>query len=220
MGVFPHHHQIMCHNVPIDYRRWVSDHLLKSANLSLRPKVVALFEYANKLLDIVKMELSSQKGNFVRQSLATRAILSPKLIIKYHKTINKKWKFPTKLVLPATNFTVTFSKIGYLGIKRFLDKGKVNYSRVYIFQTSELKERLEEMKINRDKVKIASVDVINMYPSIKISTIRKAVKFFARKITAATKKTINLCLELTRFGMSSTLTSFDGEYYKYHGRER
>ena len=35
---------------------------------------------------------------------------------------------------------------------------------------------------------IASVDAINMYLSIKISTIRKSVRFFARKITAATKK--------------------------------
>ena len=67
---------------------------------------------------------------------------------------------------------------------------------------------------------IASVDTINIYPYIKISIIRKAVRFFARKLTAATKKTINLCLELIRFGMSSTLISFYGEYYKYHGGER
>ena len=64
---------------------------------------------------------------------------------------------------------------------------------------------------------IASVDAINMYPSIKISTIKKAVRFFARKLIAATKKTINLCLELIHFGMSSTLISFNREYYEYHG---
>ena len=50
--------------------------------------------------------------------------------------------------------------------------------------------------------------------------IKKAVRFFARKLTAATKKTINPCLELIRFGMSSTLISFDGEYYEYHGGEK
>ena len=59
-----------------------------------------------------------------------------------------------------------------------------------------------------------------MYPSIKISTIRKSVRLFARKLTSATKKTINLCLELTRFGMSSTLIYFNGDYYEYHGGER
>ena len=76
------------------------------------------------------------------------------------------------------------------------------------------------MKVNRDEVKTASVDAINMYPSIKLATIRKSVRFFARKLTAETKKTINLCLELIHFGMSSTLISFDGEDYEYHGGER
>ena len=92
------------------------------------------------------------------------------------------------MVIPATNFTATFSKIGYLGIKRILYKGKVNYSRISIVQASDLKERLEELKIKRDEVKIASVDAINMYPSIKLSTIRKALIFFAIKLTAATKE--------------------------------
>ena len=59
-----------------------------------------------------------------------------------------------------------------------------------------------------------------MYPSIKLSTIKKALVFFARKLTSATNKTINLCLELVSFGMRSTLISFDGNYYKYHSRER
>ena len=67
---------------------------------------------------------------------------------------------------------------------------------------------------------IAPVETINMYPSIKLSTIRKAVRLLARKITAATNKTIKLCLKLIRFRISSTLISFDGKYYEYHGGER
>ena len=59
-----------------------------------------------------------------------------------------------------------------------------------------------------------------MYPSIKLETIKKAVRFFARTLTTATKKTINICLELIRFGMRSTLICFDGEYYKYYGGEK
>ena len=70
-------------------------------------------------------------------------ILSPKLLIKDHKTINKKGKFPTRLLIPAINFTATLSKIGYLGIKMCLDKVKVNYSSVSVVQASDLKERLE-----------------------------------------------------------------------------
>ena len=59
-----------------------------------------------------------------------------------------------------------------------------------------------------------------MYPPIKLATIIKAVRYFARKITAETKKNINLFLELIHFGMSSTLISFGGKYYEYHGGER
>ena len=120
------------------------------------------------------------------------------------------------MLIPATNFTATFSKIRYLGIKRCLDKGKVNYSQDSIVQASDLKERLEELRLKREEVTIASEDAINMYASIKLVTIRKAVRYFTRKLTRETKKTINLCLDLIHFGMSSTLISFDSEYYKYH----
>ena len=30
----------------------------------------------------------------------------------------------------------------------------------------------------------------------------------------------SLCLELILFGVSSTLISFDGDYYEYHGGEK
>ena len=113
------------------------------------------------------------------------------------------------MVIPATNFTATFSKISYLGIKRCLDKGKVNYSRNSIVQASDLKETLEEMELNKEEVAIASVYAINMYLSIKLATIKKEVRVFARKITREVKKTINLCLDLIQVVMSSTLISFD-----------
>ena len=100
-----------------------------------------------------------------------------------------------------------------------IENTKVNYSRVPILQTSDLKEILEELEVKREEVTIWSLDAINMYPSIKLSTIKKVVIFFSRKLTAATKKTTNLRLELIRFGMGSTLISFDGDYYK-HGGEK
>ena len=156
----------------------------------------------------------------MRKFLATREIPSPKKLIKDHNKIDKKGRFSNRLVIPATNFTATFSKIGYLEIKSMLDKAKVKYSRVSIVQSSDLEEIIKELEVKRDKIKIASVDATNMYPSVKLSTIKKSVRFFTRKLTAATKKTINLCLELIRFRMSSTLISFDGEYYEYHSGEK
>ena len=87
-------------------------------------------------------------------------------------------------------------------------------------QASDLKERLEELEVNRDKDTIASVDAINIQPSIKLSTVKKVVILLARKLTTATNKTTNLCLELICFGIISILVYLNGEYYKYHGREK
>ena len=67
---------------------------------------------------------------------------------------------------------------------------------------------------------IASVDAINMYSSIKLTTIKNAMRFFARKFTASTKKSINICLEFIQFGVSSTLIYFNGKYYEYHSGKK
>ena len=50
---------------------------------------------------------------------------------------------------------------------------------------------------------------------IKLAGIKRAVRYFARTLTRETRKTINLCLDLIRFGISSTLL-----YYEYHGGEK
>ena len=57
-----------------------------------------------------------------------------------------------------------------------------------------MKERPEELGVKREELMIASVDAINMYPLIKIATIRKVVRHISRKIIKETKKTINLFL--------------------------
>ena len=73
-----------------DYKWWVSDYLLKATDLDLHPKVITLFEEANGLIERVGMDLLVQEEQFIRQFLATREIPSPKILIKYHKKINKK----------------------------------------------------------------------------------------------------------------------------------
>ena len=44
-----------------------------------------------------------------------------------------------------------------------------------------------------------------MYPSIKLTTIKKVVRLFSKGTTVTTKKTTNLCLELVYFKIISTL---------------
>ena len=52
-----------------------------------------------------------------------------------------------------------------------------NYSHVTSVQASDLKQRPEELEINIDGVKIVSLDAVNIYLSIKLTTIIKAVIF-------------------------------------------
>ena len=82
-----------------------------------------------------------------RKSISMQSTPYPRLLITYHKTINEKQEYSTKLVTPVVKLTATLSKINYLGIKGILDKTKVNYSRVTIFQASDQKEMREELGI-------------------------------------------------------------------------
>ena len=82
--------------------------------------------------------------------------------MKYYKTINNKGKYPTRLVIPVTKLTVTLSKLVHLWIEKKLDTMKVNYSRFIIVQTYYMKEKLEDIGVNRDKVMIASIYTVNM----------------------------------------------------------
>ena len=53
-------------------------------------KAITLLEEENGLIDKVKMDLSAQEEKLLRKLLTMQEIPSPKLLIKYHKTINKK----------------------------------------------------------------------------------------------------------------------------------
>ena len=86
-----------------------------------------------------------------------------------------------------------------------MDKAEVNYSSVSIVQAYDLKVKLEEIGIRIDELIIASIHAANVYPSIKLTMIKKEVRYLLKGLTTATKKKINLCLDLIRFGMNSTL---------------
>ena len=55
---------------------------------------------------------------------------------------------PTRLVVPATNFTAAIPNLGYRGIHQFFDKEKINYTRKTIIEAAHLKTELE----TRDRV--------------------------------------------------------------------
>ena len=66
-----------------------------------------------------------------------KAIPTPKLLIKDHKKRTNDG-YPTRLIIPATNFTATFSKLGYLGLKAILDENEILYNKVTITNSYNL----------------------------------------------------------------------------------
>mmetsp|Transcript_14767 Transcript_14767/g.21694 ORF Transcript_14767/g.21694 Transcript_14767/m.21694 type:complete len:149 (+) Transcript_14767:727-1173(+) len=134
------------------------------------------------------------------------------LLIKDHKEkINNE--FPTRLVIPATNFAATFSKLGYLGIKKIFDENNINYAKYTITQASDLKSKLEKLKIKRNQGTIMSMDIVNMYPSCKLKLIKQAFRHYARNLPRKHKKTIEKCIEMIAFGMKATLIRYRDEYF-------
>ena len=70
--------------------------------------------------------------------MLTRRIPTPILLIKDYKTRNLDGDFPTRIIVPTTNFTVGFTKLGYLGIKRIFKEGNINWFYATITQTSNM----------------------------------------------------------------------------------
>ena len=73
--------------------------------------------------------MSEDEYLFVKEALDSKAIPVSKLLIKDHKEINNNGNYPTRLVVPATNFTLAFSKLGYIGIKKIINKAGIDYCK-------------------------------------------------------------------------------------------
>ena len=55
--------------------------------------------------------LSESEYNFIKETINSRAIPTPKLLIKDHKKQNEDGTFPTRLVVPATNLQRDFQNL-------------------------------------------------------------------------------------------------------------
>ena len=80
-----------------------------------------------------------------------------------------------------------------------------------------MKEKLEKCGLKQNEVTLMSLDIVNMYPSIRVKLIQKALNYYAKNLPAAARETIDLCMDIVQFGMKSTLIQFQGRYYVYKG---
>eukprot|EP00957_Ditylum_brightwellii_P154959 11795097-Ditylum_brightwellii.AAC.1 len=96
----------------------------------------------------------------------------------------------------VANFTAIFSKIGYMGIKWGLDKHKVEYMKHTIIQSLDLKRKLEKLGLKGKEVALMLLDIVNMYPYVRVKLIKKELQRIKLEIT------------MVQFGMKNTLVNF------------
>jgi len=130
-----------------NYKTQVLDHLHESATEIPRAQLQNKFNEAKKLLHIHEDILSDDEYNYIDEKINSRAIATPKLLIKDHKKQKENGTYPTRLICPADNFIAAFPNIGYRGIRNILNKHNINYSKKTIIQAVDVKNKLEKLNI-------------------------------------------------------------------------
>eukprot|EP00957_Ditylum_brightwellii_P080137 6094523-Ditylum_brightwellii.AAC.1 len=78
-------------------------------------------------------------------------------------------------------------------------------------------EKLESLNLTKNNVMMMSLDIKNMYPSIQVKLIKKALRFYSRSLSPEDKQKIELGMKMIQFGMKNTLVSFCNKYFNYKG---
>ena len=200
-----------------DYVKEVVGHLENDAVRTTTAAVRAERKVALKNLEEYSDMLSTSEYNYISSTINAAQVPTPRATIKDHKPKTSKGKYPTRLIVPATNFTSGFPHVGMKGIKNILDRNNINYQKYNILHAGVVKQKLDDLKIKKGGVSITSIDAEKMYPSIKFNMIRKAVEYFARSVSKEEKRTIRRCLEMIKYGMATTFIQFQDSYWIYGG---
>eukprot|EP00957_Ditylum_brightwellii_P170378 12968319-Ditylum_brightwellii.AAC.1 len=62
-----------------------------------------------------------------------------------------------------------------------------------------------------------SLDIDNMYLSIQVKLIKRALAFYSKKLLASKKGRVDLDMCMVQIGMKSTLVNFQDKRYIYWG---
>ncbi len=205
--------------MPLDsYIAQVQTHLKAHGKKISHTDLTAISTEASHILEELYPYLAPGESGFLKQSIWSHAIPTPKLLIKDHKPRSpSNGEFPTRLICPANNFISAFPKLGYLGLKKIFEDNEIDYKSNTIIQASDLKTKLETLAITPANSTIISIDAQDYYPSVRFKLVKKAVTYFTRHLPKTVRHDINTCLRLIKFGMQSTYLQFQDDYYEYDG---
>lgn len=190
-------------------------HLEKNAIEIPRDRVVEVYESCKEFLNDIELDLSENEFKAIREKIKSRNVPTPKLLFKDHKDVNLDGSYDSRFVLSLDNFASGLPKVGYKAIKKVFDRNNINYERYGIKNSLDVKEKLEKLDINLKKHTVSKLDIIDMYPSVKIGMIRKAVEFYSQGLPLEEKKIVRKAMELVEWGMRSSLLTFDRKYFEY-----
>jgi hypothetical protein len=125
------------------YKMEVNKHLSERAIVIERAKLTEIYDSCFDKLNKLQEIASEKELMFLDEKIRSKAIPQPKILIKDHKGPDQEGNFPTRLVVPPTNFTAGFPKLGYMGIKSVFEEQGIDFEARTIVQASSLKENLE-----------------------------------------------------------------------------
>ena len=82
---------------------------------------------AHDILKKCRGLMSAGEAKYIERWIDSRQLPTSRLLIKDHKKCGADGEFPTRLLIPATNFTQCYAKMGYKIIKNLFDKNRVSY---------------------------------------------------------------------------------------------
>ena len=202
-----------------EYASEMEQALLKTSR-PIDAKNVKKYQHeALNLLEETRLSLSAKEYQGVLQQLKSCKVPTPRLLVKDHKQRKESGTYPCRLVVPADSFISGFTKIGYLTVKEAFLRNNINIETNVIQQASTLKKDLIDLNLDADNNYIASIDIVDFYPSVSYKMIEKAVWHYASDLPESEKARIATGLSLLKAGMSYQILSFQDKYYEYQGAD-
>jgi hypothetical protein len=133
-------------------------HLEKDAIPTDHTHLKEVQKQAKILLETFNGILSDDEYNYIKQTINKMNAPTVQLLVKDHKDKDENGDHPTRLVVPAKNFTADFPHVGQHGIRHILDRNEIDYSKKTIIQASHLKQKLEQLQIKHSECTIISFD--------------------------------------------------------------
>jgi hypothetical protein len=169
----------------------------------------------NAIIDDIKHLCSDGETDFLQSWVKTEKIPSVHLSVKDHNPVGANGRHPTRLIVSANNFTQCLSKLASKSIEKSFRRANINFKKHTLKNSLAIKRKFKSMNLQRDNVKIVSLDIKDMYPQCWFKAVKDAVWYYLSCLPPLQQEKVKQCLEILKFSMGNTIVSFKEKYYEY-----